>query len=73
LRRSADVVQGDELVPEDLLLRLMDWQSFWEDHHQFERGWDSEESEAHWRKVGTALATELKEVLPRPWKLKIDF
>jgi hypothetical protein len=65
--------ETDELVPEDLLRRLMEWQTYWDHHHQFERGWDSDESRVRWRKEGADLASELKDVLPRGWKLKIDF
>jgi hypothetical protein len=68
--------QADEtaaLVPEDLLQRLMAWQAFWESHHDYERGWDSEDARTSWRKDGAVLAAEVKNALPRPWKLKADF
>ncbi len=65
--------ETDALVPEDLLHRLMAWQTDWETHFHYERGWDSEDSEARWRRDGSALATEVRSAFPRGWKLKADF
>lgn len=65
--------ETDALVPEVLLQKLIAWQTFWETHSDYDRGWDSEESEARWRKDGSVLAAEVKSVLPRGWKLKADF
>jgi hypothetical protein len=65
--------ETDALVPDDLLHKLISWQAYWESHHSWDRGWDSEDSMARWRKEGSALAAEVKDALPRPWKLKVDF
>jgi hypothetical protein len=65
--------ETDALIPEELLRKLTAWQAYWETHHAFERGWDSEESRTQWREEGRVLASEVRKALPRPWKLKSDF
>ena len=64
--------ETDDLVPEDLLHRLMAWQTFWESHHHFERGWDWESPGFTGGRMGRRLPPKSK-LSPTTLEIQADF
>lgn len=63
----------EEFLPQELLSRLSDWQQYWESHHDYPQGWDSEEARSSWESDGAILVSDIRAALPAGLKLKVDF
>ena len=63
----------EEFLPPDLLDRLLNWQEYWDSHHDYQVGWDSKETQTHWESEGTALANDLRTALPPGVNLRVGF
>jgi hypothetical protein len=62
----------DALVPEDLLAKLMRWQSEFDKNFHYEMGWKSTEVRDRWAAEAVPLEAELREALKGKADLVVD-
>ncbi len=62
----------DALIPDDLLVRLVAWNEYFNNNYHWEQGWRSEEAKRRWVDEAPSLVAELKEALAGKTELKID-
>ena len=55
--------ETDSLVPPELLVRLERWQETYNEHCNWEKGWDSPEVRRHWAEEGELLTAQLTQAL----------
>jgi hypothetical protein len=65
--------EPEEFLPRELLGRLSEWQRYWEIHHDYSSGWDSEEAQSRWQSDGAILVSDVRAAVPAGLKLKVDF
>jgi hypothetical protein len=62
----------DEMVPEDLLAKLMRWQSDFAQNFHFERGWNSTIARDRWAADAVPLEAALRQALKGKADLVVD-
>jgi hypothetical protein len=62
----------DALVPEDLLAKLMRWQSEFDENFHWEKGWKSTEVRDRWAAEAVPLENALREALKGKADLVVD-
>ena len=53
----------NELVPDDLLAKLISWQADFDANFHWETGWSSDEHKTRWAETAAGLETELRAAL----------
>jgi hypothetical protein len=64
--------ETEDLVPESLFAKLVEWQADFDSNYRWDSGWQSEEAKARWAAAAVDLEAELREALDGNAALEVD-